>query len=219
MAEARLSARKRAEKGKRAAARLRRQGMVPAVVYGPGKPNFAVTLDAREVERVLSSGHGSKVIDLALEEDGKVQETPVLIKDLLRDPIRGSVRHLDLYAVAMDHPVTTEVPIVVRGEEKRRDLGGIVQHVLHHLQISALPADLPEFVEAEVSTLPVGHSLHVQDLTLPKGVKALTPPEDVVVSIVLPTRERVEEGEAEAEGAEGAEAEAAKGKEEAKEEK
>lgn len=219
MAEARLSARKRTEKGKRAAAGLRRQGMVPAVVYGPGKPNFAVTLDAREVERVLSSGHGSKVIDLALEEDGKVQETPVLIKDLLRDPIRGSVRHLDLYAVAMDHPVTTEVPIVVRGEEKRRDLGGIVQHVLHHLQISALPADLPEFVEAEVSTLPVGHSLHVQDLTLPKGVKALTPPEDVVVSIVLPTRERVEEGEAEAEGAEGAEAEAAKGKEEAKEEK
>ena len=219
MAEVRLGAEKRTGKGKGAAAALRRQGMIPAVVYGPGKPNLEVALNAREVERVLSTGHGSRVIDLLLEEDGKDRTTPVLIKEIQRDPIQGSIRHLDLYAVAMDHPVTTEVPIVVRGEEKRRDLGGIVQHVLHHLQISALPANLPEFVEADVSNLPVGHSLHVQDLTLPKGVKALTPPEDVVVSIVLPTRERAAEEEEKPEGEEGAEAEAAKGKEEAKEEK
>ncbi|MDI6871875.1 MAG: 50S ribosomal protein L25 [Bacillota bacterium] len=206
MTEVALSAERRTERGKEAAARLRGRGMIPAVVYGVGRENVNVALNAREVERLLASGRASGLIHLHLDEgEKKLKPTPVLIKEVQRDPVRGSVRHLDLYAVAMDHAVTTHVPIVVHGEEKRRNLGGIVQHVLHSLEISALPADIPEHVEADVSRLPVGHALQVKDLALPKGVKAVTPPEDVVVTIVAPTREKIEEAAPEAE--EGAEPE------------
>ncbi|MGE5553012.1 MAG: 50S ribosomal protein L25 [Betaproteobacteria bacterium] len=201
MAEVTLSAKPRTETGKEAAARLRQQGMVPGVVYGVGRENIKVAFNAREVERLVLGGHASRLIHLQLGEGGKRGATPVLIKEIQRDPVRGAITHLDLYAVAMDHAVTTQVPIVIHGEEKRRDLGGIVQHVLHHLEISALPADIPEHLEADVSTLPVGHSLHVKDLALPKGVKALTPAEDVVVTIVAPTREKVEEEKPEGEAA------------------
>jgi large subunit ribosomal protein L25 len=200
MVEVALHAEPRTEKGKEAAARLRRRGMVPAVVYGRGRENVNVAVNAREVERLLLSGHGSGLIHLHLAEGKKKPAvTPVLLKEVQRDSLRGSVCHLDLYVVALDQPVTAQVPIVVQGDEKRRDLGGIVQHVLRHLEISALPASIPERLEADVATLPVGHSLHVKDLLLPKGVKALTPPEDVVVTIVSPTREKVEEEKPEGE--------------------
>lgn len=203
MGEVKLAAERRTERGKEAAARLRARGLTPAVVYGAGKPNVDVAIGTKDLERLLASGHASTLIQLELDE-GKKKKTalPVLVKEVQRDPVKGGVIHVDLYAVAMDHAVTTQVPIVVRGEEKRRGLGGIVQHVLHHLEISALPTELPEHVEADVSTLQIGQALHVQDLTLPKGVKALTPPEDVVVSIVAPTREKVEEETAEGEAAE-----------------
>lgn len=212
MAEVKLAAERRTERGKEAAARLRGQGLTPAVVYGQGKDNVNVALRTREVERLLASGHASGLIHLEMAEGKKKKSSlPVLIKEIQRDPVKGHVLHLDLFAVALDHPVTAQVPVVVHGEEKRRALGGIVQHVLHHLEVSALPADLPEHVEADVSALHVGHSLHVKDLALPKGVKALTPPEDVVVTIVAPTREKVEEEAPE--GEEAAEPEVvAKGK-------
>lgn len=195
MTELKLKAERRTGKGTAEAARLRAQGLVPAVVYGAGQPSQIVTVNAREIERLLASGHASALIHLEMDEGKKKQTTPVLIKEVQRDPLRGSVRHLDLHAVAMDHSVNAPVPIVIRGEEKRRDLGGIVQHVLHHLEVSALPADLPEHIEADVSKLHIGHSLHVRDLALPKGVKAVTHAEDIVATIVAPTREKVEEAE------------------------
>lgn len=223
MADLKLTAERRAGKGKEAAAELRGQGLVPAVVYGAGVENQSIVVTAREVERLLSSGRASALIQLELAEGKKKKKaTPVLIKEIQRDPIRGTVRHLDFYAVAMDHAVVTQIPVVVRGEDKRRDLAGIVQHVLHHLEVSALPGDLPEHVEVDVSTVPMGHSLHVADLTLPKGVKAVTPTEDVVVSIVAPTRGPAEEEKPEAEAGAAEPEVVARGKaegEEAKEEK
>jgi large subunit ribosomal protein L25 len=213
VAELKLTAARRTEKGKQAAARLRAEGRVPGVVYGAGTENTKVTLDAKELGRLLQGGHSSGLIQLELDEGQKqAKPTPVLIKEVQRDPLKGSARHVDLYAVAMDHEVTTQVPVVVRGEEKRRALGGIVQHVLHRLEISALPGDLPERVEVDVATFPIGHLVHVGDLALPKGVKAVTPAEDVVVSIVAPMREVAGEEEKPAEEAAAEPQVVAKGK-------
>ncbi|MGE5509597.1 MAG: 50S ribosomal protein L25 [Chitinophagales bacterium] len=198
MAEVKLAAVVRKEAGKSAAAGLRAQGLVPAVVYGAGKTNLNVAVAVKELERLFASGHATGLIRLEVGGGQRAVATPVLIKEVQREPVTHAIQHVDLHAVALDQAVTAAVPIIVHGEEKRRGLGGVVQHVLHTLEVSALPTDLPEHVEVDVSTLPVGHSLHVKDLALPKGVKAHTDPDDVVVTIVAPTRERVE-GEAEAE--------------------
>jgi large subunit ribosomal protein L25 len=117
----------------------------------------------------------------------------VLIKDVQRDFLKGGLKHLDFLEVAMDHLVATAVPVVIHGEEQRRNQPGVIQHVLHSLEVSCLPGEIPEHVIVDVSTLDVGHSIHAGDLKLAPGIKVLTPPEDVVVAILSPTREKVEE--------------------------
>lgn len=205
MAEFKLSAVARPGTGKSAAAGLRAQGLVPAVVYGVGKASLSVAVPAKDLGRLLASGRASGLVQLELGEGAAKQTTPVLIKEVQREPVTHSIQHVDFHAVALDQKVTAAVPIIVHGDDQRHGLPGVVQHVLHTLEVAALPAAIPERVEVDVSELPVGQSLHVRDLVLPKGVKAQADPDDVVVTIVAPIRERVED-EAEAEGEAGKEA-------------
>lgn len=206
-----LEAEVRSEKGKGSNRRLRAQGVIPAVLYGRDE-NILLKVEARALNRLVHEGALGHLVDLTYTQGRKKQTRPVLIKEIQRDPVRGSLLHVDFHAVAMDEPVTTLVPVVLVGEGRRVSDGGIIQHGIRELEISCLPAHIPEHIEVDVSGLRLGESFKVSDLRLGKEIEILTPPEDVVVSVVAPAK-AAEEAEAPAEEAAEAGGEEAKAEE------
>ncbi|MGQ9780607.1 MAG: 50S ribosomal protein L25 [Bacillota bacterium] len=180
-----LQAETRTERGTGAAHKLRNAGLIPAVVYARGFHEM-LKVSRRELERLVTHVGTSRLLKLAIRRGEGVEERPVLIKELQRDPVKEDIIHVDFQAVAMDQPVTTEVPVHLVGAEKRHKEGVLVELLLHELMISCLPDAIPEAITVDITNLPVGESLHVRDLTPPAGVKILTPAEEVVVTIALP---------------------------------
>ena len=180
-----LQAEIRAEKGTGAAHRLRRAGLVPAVIYTKASAE-TLKIFRREIERLVAHAGTGRLIRLSINRGGKVEERPVLIKEVQRDPVREEVIHVDFQVVAMDKPIHTHVPVHLAGAEKRQKEGVLVEHLLHEIEISCLPRAIPEAIAADVSDLPVGGSIHVRDLVPPPDVKILTPGEEVVVTMALP---------------------------------
>ncbi|NLG84350.1 MAG: 50S ribosomal protein L25 [Firmicutes bacterium] len=180
-----LQAETRTERGTGAAPKLRGAGFIPAVVYARGF-HETIKVSRRELERLVAHGGTSRLLKLAIQRGKKVEEQPVLIKELQRDPVKEDIIHVDFQAVAMDQPVTTEVPVRLVGAEKRHKEGVLIELLLHALSISCLPNAIPEAITVDITNLPVGESLHVRDLTPPAGVKILTPADEVVVTIALP---------------------------------
>ena len=202
--EAVLTANVREETGKGIAHKLRSEGQIPAVLYG--KDNLVITLNTREVQKVLSVFGASQLLKLKLVKGKKSSERPVLIKEVQVDPVKGHLLHVDLYEVSLDHKVTLAMPVVLIGQEERANDGSIVEQLLYEVEITCLPTAIPKNIEVDISKLTMNQSIAVKDLTPPKEVEFLTAPEEVVVLAALPRVEAAEEtAEAEAE----AEAEAA----------
>lgn len=206
MAENALNAEVREGSGKGIARKLRASGRMPAVVYGGTEGSVALQLDPVALDRLLrASGSGmNTLIDLSYG-GGRVQ---VLLKDLQRDPVRGSYLHADFYRVNLTEAVEVEVPIHLVGEPAGVRLqGGILDHSLRELLIECLPNKIPPSIEVDVRELQVGEVIHVRDLPLPEGVEALLDPDQSVASVVLPAAEEAAAA-AVVEEEEGAEAEA-----------
>lgn len=202
--EAVLTANVREETGKGIAHKLRSEGQIPAVLYG--KDNLVITLNTREVQKVLSVFGASQLLKLKLVKGKKSSERPVLIKEVQVDPVKGHLLHVDLYEVSLDHKVTLAMPVVLIGQEERANDGSIVEQLLYEVEITCLPTAIPKNIEVDISKLTMNQSIAVKDLTPPKEVEFLTAPEEVVVLAAPPRVEAAEEtAEAEAE----AEAEAA----------
>lgn len=205
MVEAVIKAEKRDGKGKGAAHTLRRQGLIPGVVYGLGRPSETVAVDGRELSRFLASESGATMFTLQVGKNG----VPVLLKEVQRNPLTGDVLHVDFYMVNLNEPVHTVVPLHFVGEEKRVSDGGVVQHGLRQVEVKCLPAKIPEHIEVDLSGVKLGDSLTVADLKVDEGIEILTPAEDIVASVIAPTRAVA--AEAEGEAAEGAAQEGAGG--------
>lgn len=198
-----LNAQVRSDLGKGASRRLRRNAaQVPAVIYGGDKEPQSVTLELREIAKLLENEAAfSHIINLNV---GGAKE-PVLIKALQRHPAKGFVMHADFLRVVADHKLTTHVPVHYLNEETCvgvKQGGGEVYRVTPELEVSCLPKDLPEFIEVDVANLEVGQSIHLSQLKLPKGVElvALSHGNDLVVANVQASRVAKEE-EAGEEGA------------------
>jgi large subunit ribosomal protein L25 len=190
--------------GKGQARALRRQGLVPAVVYGRGRAPQAVAVDARALDATLHTHAGMNVlIDLQLG-DGQGEATTVVVKDTQRDIFRHHLVHVDFHAISLTDTIEMHVPIVLVGTAKGVADGGVVEHVLREVLVECLPTQIPDQIEVDITPLGVGRSVHAGELTVPEGVKLLTSPDDVVVTVVAP---RVHEEAAPA----GAAAEAAPG--------
>ncbi len=218
-------------RGSRATRRLRRQGLVPGVVYGgTGRECTAFSVDARELRRVLMAG--SAVFDVAVEG----QARPVIVKDQHHHPVREHVMHIDLLEVRLDEKIQTTVALEITGVEEAPGVkeGGVLEHVTRELNIEALPTSIPENITVDVSHLEVAGTMHLTEVNAPEGVEFLDDPEETIVAtITAPTEieepeieeEAVligedgepievpegEEGEARAEGEEGGEAPAPEG--------
>jgi large subunit ribosomal protein L25 len=210
MAHVALTARKRTEFGNGPTRRLRRQGLVPGVVYQPGSPSMAFALSERELRRALAEGRTS-VVDLTVEGD---HARPVLLKDWQLDPVRGDVLHVDFQEVDLTQEVEAPVAITLVGSSIGVREGGVLDQPLREVIVRALPDALPDHLELDVSELDVGDSISVEGLTAPEGIEIVTEPETVVASVLAPTveveeEEEPEEGEEAEEGAEAAEGEEA----------
>jgi large subunit ribosomal protein L25 len=205
MAEYKLAAEPRVEKGKGPARRARAAGRVPAVLYGHGMTPELLTIDAREFGFALRTDAGSNVL-LALEVGAKSHLA--LAKAVQRHPLRGSFIHVDFLAVRRGEKVTVNVPVHINGEAPGVREGGIADQDLYQVEVEAEVTNVPEAVEADISGLQIGDVLRVADLVAPEGATILDDPEAAVISIVQPSVEPVAEPEEEGEAAEGEAAEA-----------
>lgn len=204
MANYQLAAEVRTAFGTNAVKKLRREKLVPGNVYGRNNDNVHLLVAERELEKAIQSGE--PLIDLAVGGEKKI----VLIKDLQRDFVRGTIDHVDFYEVSMDKPVDTTVFVVLTGEEERESDGGLVNLVMRELNISCLPMDIPENITIDVSQMVIGDTITVSDLDLGGKITVNQDPDEVIVTVAVPTKveESAEDEEAEVEAAEEAEAEA-----------
>lgn len=181
---------------------LRRSGKLPAVLYGHGEANISLAVDEREFMRLYQAGVEGKLLDLSIA--GKGTKT-VLVKDVQVNPVKGNVIHVDFQAVRMTEKVTTKVPVVLVNEDKKANDGGIVEHLVREVEIRALPADIPDRIEVDLTGLGIGDSVSVGDLAIPAGVEVEEPESEIVVTIVAAQAVRITG--AETAGAEAAPAE------------
>lgn len=214
-----IIAHKREPKGKGGARKLRSQGLIPAIFYGPKTQSTAVACELKELIRVLE--HGQNVlINLKIKDgmgDKGESDHVVMVRDFQVDPLKGVPIHADLYKVSMKEAMTVEVPVRLIGKPEGTKMGGVLEQVRRELEVECLPDNLPAHIEIDVSHLDIGDSIHVQDITADK-VKILTEPHLTIATVVPPTVEKEAvpiEVEEEAE----APAEAEKEREEEEEEK
>lgn len=208
MTEMGLAAELREGVGKGRARKIRGSGKIPAVLYGRGKPTVSITLDPRALERLLQTSEAglNTLIDLRLPSEGRADEKVVLVKEMQRDPVRGSLLHVDLYEVDLTQIVAVSIPVHLRGKPKGVEMGGVLDHPMRELEIECLPRAIPDGIEVDVSQLEIGDGIHVRDLSLPKGVELRSDPDLSVAHVSAPA---VEATAPEVEGAEALEGEAA----------
>ena len=199
----------RTEFGSRTTRRLRRTGLVPGVVYGGGKDARPFQVPERDARTVLL--HGGALIDVQFDGSGT---TPVVVKEEQRDPVRGSLLHLDLLEVKLDEEIQAEVAIELLGADEAPGVkeGGVLEHVTHQITIEALPTAIPDSIPADVSGMSIGDTLQLTGVVPPEGVTfALgegVDPDEVTIATLSPPRVEEEpepevEEEAELVGEEG----------------
>jgi large subunit ribosomal protein L25 len=195
-----LTVSERTKLGSAESRRLRRLGLIPGVLYGRSTP-VAITVGERDLRSALTGSAGSHVVlDVAI--DGGSEHSAIL-KDFQRDKVRGSITHVDLQEVRLDQPIQTAVVVTLVGEAKGTREGGILQQVTTEVNVEALPLEIPQHLEADVSELGIGDTLRLAEVAIPEGVKLLDDPDEVVIASVQLARE--EEPEETEEGAEGTE--------------
>jgi len=200
MATVSFNAIAREKGGKGAARQLRLRGQVPAVIYGHGREPLSLSLNARDLDKML--GHiqaESTVIDITV--DGQTAKT--LIREIQRHPIKRQILHVDFQALVAGEKVIVSIPIVLVGTAEGVKLeGGVLDQTLRELEIEVDPSNIPDHVELDVSAMVIGDSLHVSDIKVPEGVEIQDDPETSVAVLAAP-RAVIEETPA-AEGVEGA---------------
>lgn len=187
-----LTAQKRNHVGKGASRRLRRQNQVPAILYGAHKEAIPITLSQREINKALENeAFYSNVLTIKL--DGTSEKA--VLKDMQRHPFKPLILHIDLQRVSEKEKITLHIPLRFVNEEIAPGVkqgGGVITHLINQIEVSCLPADLPEFIEVDVSQLELNQSIHLSAIPLPKGVElpalAHGPDHDVAVVTIQPSK-------------------------------
>jgi large subunit ribosomal protein L25 len=176
-----LQAWRRSRSGKGVARKIRAQGKIPAVLYGSGE-NVPLTLQPKELLKILSSGENTI---FRLEIDGELGgDRQAIVRDLQRHPLKETLLHADLYRISMDVELTVSVPIVLQGMSREvSDVGGMINQLLHEIEIQCLPSLIPHELTIDVAHLGIGEVLHVRDLPVPQGIQVLAASDEVVASV------------------------------------
>lgn len=178
-----ITAQSRTDTGKGAARALRREGRIPGVIYGHGREPQPLTVDAKELGRLLDHVGMSSVIDLTI--DGKAAST--LIREVQRHPFKKQILHIDFQELVAGESIVVRIPLIFRGTAVGVRVGkGIMDTPLRELECEVEPANIPDHIDVDVTNVEIGHALHVGELTLPPGVKVLDDPESAVVIVAAP---------------------------------
>jgi large subunit ribosomal protein L25 len=199
-----LQVQERESRGSAESRRLRKQGLIPGVLYGRGKTPHSICIPERELRRVLTGEGGlHAILDVVLE--GQKTAHPSILKEYQQHPVRGGIIHVDLQEVALDKPIQARVVVELIGEPAGVTEGGVLSQVNREVTVEALPLEVPEHLELDVSGMAIGDTLRLADLQAQDGVKYLDDPEETVLATVtMPTRivepepeevEELEEGE------------------------
>src|SRR5919106_2519107 len=182
-----LQVKERDSRGSAESRRLRARGLIPGVLYGDGNAAHPFCVEERELRRVLTGEHGlHAILDVVLEE----KQTPhhAVLKDFQLDPTRARLLHIDLHEVRLDQAIQTQVVVELVGESEGVKEGGVLSQINREVLVEALPMEVPDRLELDVSQMTIGDSLRVSDLRVPEGVKVLTDPEAVLATVTPPTK-------------------------------
>ncbi len=207
MAQSKLNVLKRVRMGKSGAREIRREGNIPAVLYGKGTESISLVINPAELKQALSTEAGENTLLEIRVKDGDADIPKLsLLREVQYDYLTNKPIHLDFQALDMKEKITVAVPVLIEGRAKGVKEGGILDEILREISVDCLPTNIPNSYTIDVTELEIGHSIHVNTLEIEEGVEILHEPEDTIVTVVAPKVEvePVEE-EVEGEGEEGAE--------------
>jgi large subunit ribosomal protein L25 len=202
-----LKATQRNTVGKSPARALRREGLIPAVLYGPKRETMSLTVSPMDLEKIYKDSGTEQVVLKLVIENGVTQNVTVLVKEVQTSPVTRQYLHIDFLEISLDEEIVVRVPVEVTGKSIGIERGGFLQLVRHELEVSCLPMDMPEKIEVDIADLDIGDAIHVEDITLDDRIKMLSEPGHTVLTVVAPTVEEEELPEEEEELEEGEEAE------------
>ena len=183
-----IEAQMRTPGGKNVNRRLRKSGIIPAVIYGPKKQPMAISVDPHTIRSVLHSETGRNTI-FTLDVDGSKQNN-AMVKDYQLDPVQGDLIHVDFIQIAMDRRLELTVNIELVGEPEGVKIdGGIMDFVTRSVEVECLPSDIPESIKVDVGGLKINDYVRVKNLDVDSKVKILSDPDVVVVTIIPPVKE------------------------------
>ena len=193
-----LSAKSRTTKGNSPARALRREGAIPAVIYGPGKDAVSLSVGIYDLEQVLKAARSGQVfVNLAIE-GGDTRKA--MLKELQRHPVKGNFIHADFYEIAMDRKVNVMIPITTVGKSQGVEMGGMLQIIRRELEAWCMPSDIPENIVIDITNLGMGESVHVEDIELEGDVELIHDVNFTVLTVLSGRKaeeEEAEEGEEE----------------------
>lgn len=202
----------RTQVGNGPARALRREGKIPAVLYGPDTEPVLLSVAVNDLEQILKKSKAAQVLLNVLIQNGETSTKSAMIKELQTHPISRDFLHIDLYEIALDRKITVKIPIAIKGTPIGVEEGGVLQTVRRELEVLCLPFAIPEVIEIDVTDLDIGDSIHVGKLSVGEDIELMDDDHFTVVTVLTPKVEEVEveELEEEEEGEEpGAEDEAA----------
>jgi large subunit ribosomal protein L25 len=197
-----LKVQARESRGSAASRRLRANGLIPGVLYGNGGEAHPFCIEERELRKAITGEHGlHAILDVVL--DGSQKAHHAVLKDYQLDPTRPRLLHIDLQEVRLDQAIQTQVVVELVGESEGVKEGGVLSQINREVHVEALPMEVPDRLELDVSRMVIGDSLRLSDLHVPEGVKLLDDPETVLATVSPPTKieepevteEELEEGE------------------------
>lgn len=204
-----LKANTRTDTGKGPGRALRREGKIPAVLYGQGRQPVMLSVDIVELETILRENKGAQVILNLAVQDGDKKSRTAMLKELQTHPLSRKYLHADFYEVDMARKIRVNVPVVATGTSQGVEMGGMLQVIRRELEVECLPTDIPEAIEIDITELNIGDSIHVDEIPLEGDVEIPAEVNFTVLTILSPSKAAEGEAgeEAELEGEEGAETE------------
>jgi large subunit ribosomal protein L25 len=188
MATVQLDSKVRTQTGKGASRRLRTEGRLPAIFYGPEAEPIMLSIDYLQLRKVLKGKAAENIIvDLQIDSNGRSQSKTVMIKELQRDPITRDYLHVDFFEISMGKEIEAVIPLQLINTPLGVTNGGLLQHIRRELSVSCLPKDLIEKIDIDVSGLDIGDSLHIRDITLPAGLNSTEDDDFTIATVVAPT--------------------------------
>lgn len=184
-------------RGKSNAKSIRRAGLIPCVLYGRGIESLGIAISSKEWQRLRKNIKRNTILKMELNNEGNIEQRPVMIKDIQRGIIKNDILHIDFVQVSMQRKIEVEIPINLIGEAKGLKNNGIVDQHLRTIMVECLPSVIPEKIDVDITNLDIGDSIHASEISIP-GVKILEHLDVAIVTVIPPSggEERAAEAEA-----------------------